>query len=90
MDHFFYLRPLQSLQDNENKKNMKLFDQFDYLRSSYGQIGVIKINQGPVRDLLMYYEANLRPQALLWDSMKLNLSNISSPYYIIVQKSFYF
>ena len=46
-----------------------------------GQLGLLRINQGPVWDLLGYPEAILRLQVQLSVSIDLNLS-ISQPYFV--------
>ena len=42
------------------QKIMKLVDKLEELRASKDQLGVIRINHGPVRDLLEYPEGDFR------------------------------
>ena len=60
---------------------MAIFDKSVKHRDFNGQLGLLRINQGPVWDLLGYPEATLRPLVKLSASINLNLS-ISQPYFV--------
>ena len=60
---------------------MKIFDKSVYHRDSNGQLGLLRINQGHVWDVLGYPEATLRRQVQLSVSNNLNLS-VSQPYFV--------